>query len=379
MTSEAKILWTLLRVYTWTDRLDLAFAAGEQALAFAQNHQLKEQLAYITLDLVETNGMAGQMQPMLANAQQAVALWRELNNLPMYANSLMLNAAIQAILGHYDEALALGDEALAIDRLLDNRFGQVMSILPQVYVGLQKMAIGKALAATAESIDLAGKVNFVGGRILMTPLRSQLFLAVGAVRQAESCVEPLLEHVNENVLAGIFLGAVALVKLAAGDLVAADVVLQNSSFDPDKLPLHVPMLREKALIAQAIVHQDFDAALTMSETVLAFAQKGGMVWLMPDFHTLQGQALVGLGRSDEARAALHEALAKLRPTEHRWGFLKLLTFLADLEAAAEHEETADNLRLEARAFVDAIMEQISAELQASFFVLPEVVGLGFHN
>jgi len=373
--SEAKILWTLMRVYTWTNRPDLAFATGEQALALAQKHQLKEQLAYITLDLVETNGQVGKMQPIVLLAKQATALWRELNNLPMYANSLLLNASAQAILGNYDEALALGNEALAIDRLLDNRFGQVMSLLPQTYVCLQKMAIGEALTATEESIDLAGKVNFSVGQYMMGAIRSQLFLAIGDISQAESCAELLLPNLDEAILFGMFPGAVALVKLAAGDVATADDILQNSTFDPDKLPVHIPMFREKALIARALIHKDFAAALAMGHAVLAFAQKEGLVWFMPDFQYLHGRALVGLGRSDEARAVLHAALAKLRPTEHRWGFLELLTFLADLETSAGHGEIAHNLRQEARAFVDEIMEEIPEALQASFRTLPEVAGL----
>ncbi len=375
VVSEAKTLWTLMRVYTWSNRLELAFATGERALAFAKKHALNEQLAYISLDMVETYARGSEMQPLMNAAKQAVSLWRELNNPPMLANSLAIDATMEAILGNYDEALALGDEGLAINRLINNRFGQVILFLPQAHVCLQKMAIGKALAVTEEAINLAGEVNFVGGQNMMSPIRSQLFLAVGAIEQAERSSERLLPHLSEPFLAGMVPGAVALVKLAAGDVTKADDILKDISFDPEKLPLHMPMLREKALITQAIIHKDFAGALTMGQTVLAFAQKQGILFFIPDFHFLHGQALIGLGRSDEARAALHEAIVKMRPTEHRWGFLQLLTLLADLEAAAEHDEMARNLRQEGRAFVDEIIEQIPEALQPSFLAMPEVDSL----
>jgi adenylate cyclase len=124
-TAEAKILWNLLLVYRAANKLSKAIECGERSLALARTLGLREQMAFTLNDLGSQcyfiNGSFNQARLAL---QEANGLWRELNNLPMLANSLASSCAVCFYMGEYDQALTLSEEAFEINQSINNLWGQ---------------------------------------------------------------------------------------------------------------------------------------------------------------------------------------------------------------------------------------------------------------
>jgi predicted ATPase len=373
--SEAKIQWNLGNIYRWTNRIELALAAGEQSLSLAEAANLREQMAYTTNDLVFAYMEIGDIARMLSFGEQAMSLWREVGNRAMYVDSLATYSAVQAFIGNYAEALSLADEALDVSRSLNNRWGQAYSLYTYAYVYLQKMDIGSAIAPAQESVRLAREVDFISAQIYVNDIQAHLYLAVGATKQAETCADQALTLAQQHLpfLIPIAKGTLALVKMAAGDTEAAGQLLNNIPLKPDNPGLMQYFIPEKAMGYYALHQEDFSTALTLSQKMLTFAERQGITLFVPDIFNLQGRALVGLGRLAEARAVLQRALAMLRASDQRWCFLEIAGLLADLEEQAGNEDTAAMLRHEAHTVLDYIIEHIPEdEMRASFVDLPEV-------
>jgi tetratricopeptide (TPR) repeat protein len=373
--SEAKIQWNLGNIYRWTNRIELALAAGEQSLTLAEAANLREQMAYTTNDLVFAYMEIGDIPRMLSLGEQAMSLWREVGNRAIYVDSLATYGGVQAFIGKYAEALSLADEALEISRTLDNRWGQAFSLYVYAYVYLQKMEVGAALESAQKAVRLAREVDFIAGQIYMSSILTHLYLAVGAVEQAETWANRALTLAREHLtlLIPIATGSSALVKMAAGDIEAAGQLLNSISLKPDNPGLMQYFIPERALGYYALHQEDFSTALTLSQKMLNFTERQGVTLFMPDFFYLHGQALVALGRLAQARTVLQEALATTRTINHRWCFLEITGLLADLEEQAGNEEAAAGLRHEARTILDDIVEHITdGELRDSFTALPDI-------
>jgi hypothetical protein len=83
-----------------------------------------------------------------------------------------------------------------------------------------------------------------------------------------------------------------------------------------------------------------------------------------------------LGRQAEARAALYQGLEALRQTGSRLWHLEIAVLLVDLETEAENNTAATELRQEARATLDFVLEHIpEGELRVTFAATPSVVQL----
>ena len=125
---ETKILWILLILSIHTSQPERAIEYGEQALAIAQalnngGYDMREQIAYIMHDL-SSPYMAG-FNPTrgAAFSEQSRALWRELDNKPMLADSLGGAAQFALARGDLDAAIADTTEGAALARSVGNWFG----------------------------------------------------------------------------------------------------------------------------------------------------------------------------------------------------------------------------------------------------------------
>ena len=103
-----KIQWNLLNVYRMLGRNEEALAAGEASLRLARAQNLREQIAYAANDLIYVYMALGNNKRTLEMEELATELWRELDNQPMLTDSLVNLASTKALMGAFDEALAIG-------------------------------------------------------------------------------------------------------------------------------------------------------------------------------------------------------------------------------------------------------------------------------
>ena len=94
---------------------------------------------------------------------------------------------------------------------------------------------------------------------------------------------------------------------------------------------------------------------------------------MPDMLRSKGEALAGLGRLEDAQAALDLALAEAESQDSRRALCHILPVLADLAERRGEPEKAKNLRLRARVIVSEIPNRCgSDDMRAMFMSTPKV-------
>ncbi|UCC54273.1 MAG: AAA family ATPase, partial [Anaerolineaceae bacterium] len=85
---EAKVLWGLMILESWSgDDPDMALAYGEGSLDIARELALKEQMAYTLTNLVGANLALNRFEAANRAILESRALWLELGNAPMLADS----------------------------------------------------------------------------------------------------------------------------------------------------------------------------------------------------------------------------------------------------------------------------------------------------
>ena len=372
--SEATIQWHLMNVYRSTDRFDLAIKAGTRALRLAKAHDLHERLAYILHDLAAIYISIDWVASLTYN-EQAMTLWRELNNTPMYLESMNLYSLQQSFIGKYDEALKGAEETFEIGTLINNQWALTYSYYVMTSVYLQKMEISNALTAAKTSLAIARESDTLGGQITMNFLLGMLYLEVGADEHAEKFSKQayILTEQKLPLLAPITAGLFALVKIETGDFDTAGKLLDNIVYnpeDPDRLQLTIP---EKAVGVYALYQQNFTKALQVSESVLATLEHFGITLFAPDFYYIKAQALIGLDRIADAETILLHSLQTLRNQNQRWYFIKIATLLIELNQSHNLETDITAIRDEVTGVISNIRSNINdQELEGQYLNLPGV-------
>src|SRR5918995_898041 len=114
-SAESKALWNLmiLDVFGGGDA-DEAVEVGQRSLEIAPELDAREQIALTLHDPWRPYAAVGNVAAARACLEEARPIWRELGNLPMLCENLIGTAALLALAGKPEEALALYDEAYAI-------------------------------------------------------------------------------------------------------------------------------------------------------------------------------------------------------------------------------------------------------------------------
>ncbi len=331
--AEAKIQWNLLNVYRMTGRNQQALVAGKQALVLAQELDLREQMAYAANDLVYVYQAGSDMSQMVDYAEMATALWRELRNQPMLADSLIILANGQALCGFYDGALDIAAEALQISQSLENKWAISYSLYTYSLVYWYRMMVEPALEVMNESIRLAELVGFTGAQVLVRGFQAQLRLSLGEVAQARELAETAAD-ISARTIPLFFpniQGILALIAIQEGKLNEAENIIAANSFKDLPFSLMNFLTPEIAVCYYALKVGNYEEAYTFSDKVLSRLIKQDLRMYSPDFYYIQGQALLGLNRIDEAQVVLEKALNILEETGGRWHLREIASLLADLE------------------------------------------------
>jgi tetratricopeptide (TPR) repeat protein len=86
--AEAKILWNVSNLHGFSGDPAQAILYGEQAVAVARAHGLREQMAFALHDIWRDYLVTGQLARGHEAVREVSALWRELDNRPMLTDSL---------------------------------------------------------------------------------------------------------------------------------------------------------------------------------------------------------------------------------------------------------------------------------------------------
>ena len=127
--AEAKALWNLMLVKTFSGGDPVtAIDYGEQSLALARDHNLREQLAYTLSDISRVYFPSGRKADAWSALGESRELWRALGNMPMLADNLNSSADFYFTGGEHDKAVEASEEAIRVSRSVGNLWGEAAGL-----------------------------------------------------------------------------------------------------------------------------------------------------------------------------------------------------------------------------------------------------------
>jgi adenylate cyclase len=375
--AEARILWSLGLAYFFGHDLARAIECAERSLALARERDLREQMAQTLNDLGSFLYLySGQIDKSKDALREASQLWRELDNLPMLADSLSSLATAQVLAGEFGEATTLSEQAYAISLSIGNLWGQSYSGWKIGLAHWERGDISLAISTMEECVRLGEMAGFLPPQSNTRAELAALYGEMGAVERGRELVQTALQiaQAQNPAQTGHGLGILARLQLLEGDTAGAQAAIDQALVDPYRASWPVmfhPVAFARAELA--LQREDWEQALDVTEALLRKLGPRGLWLRVPQALYLQGLALQGMGQEGAARDRLLEARAQAEAIGSRWTLWRILSALGHLEADPDR---ARDLQQQARDIVQAIAEHTEqASLRTSFLNLPAVRGL----
>ena len=377
--AEARLEWTRLNLYHWTDQLPEARQAGERALALARAAGLPEQEAFSLQDLSYVYLALGEVGRTRVTNLEATALWRQLRNQPMLANSLGVEANLLAEAGEYEASLAASDEGYRISAAINNWWGMAFNRINLPPLQWDRGDPAGALATCAAVFGDAQKAGFIIP-LFVTPVHmADIYSDLGAVTTALSqlatakALRAPIAHMYQPLLAAVEIGI----------YLANDQPVQALALAETYLPVLEAVTTYYArgamhylLGLMPAVRSELSLLRGRPDEVLALTEQAEAQALRVARRPL-AEILYWRARGQQAagdREAASATLARAYAQAEKFGQQRMLWRILALQAALAGEPAqAESLLARARAIILAIADHVgSPELRASFLARPAV-------
>lgn len=375
---EARALWTLglleSRIGLNNER---ALEYGQQAEAIARRHDLKEQLAYTLHDLSRTYMEVGRIEDAWEAHEESKALWRELGNLPMLADSLGTGAQGLYLMGRYQPGIELSEEGIRVSRQAASLWGEAYCLMGLGHIYLETGEIEKSLQALDRAQKLGEQANFLAPVFSARVLLAWVYAQLGDPMRGLEIMEQVRRDSRTRVADAGYISAVNSVLYLYADNLArvekafaqiASAEEASSRADAFFGPLFTYFRAELAFR-----RGDYQNALDLAQMGLEERRQSHARIFLVDYYELQGRALLELGRLQEARRAFEKAHQECLETGSRRLLWKVLFGQARACTALGDEQGAQALRREASGEVRRLSASIGRpDLKQAFEQIPEV-------
>ncbi|MCP4210003.1 MAG: AAA family ATPase [Halieaceae bacterium] len=371
---EAKILWLMLFIYETTKRVSQAIDSGERSLALARRLDLREQMAYTLNDLgSHVYLVAGPLERAKTVLREASTLWRELDNLPMLANSLAASSLVYTYAGEYRQALAFSDEAFQISQDINNLWGQSYSRFRVGYIYWERGEPARAVAMLERCIHLSELASFTVPQAETRAVLAYVYGQLGAVERGLKTAHQALTIAETQVppFRLIVLAVLAQLHMLQNNLTDAEAVITNGKQDPFAVGWSLHYLPVRLADGELALRQgNFERVIEVTNGLLIDLRQMGARLHIPSVLYLQGRAWLGLNRRIQGRERLLEARSEAEAIGSRPVLWPILFNLSQLE---DNPAKAQVLRQQSQEIVEYIAGNVDdAELQTSFLALPDV-------
>lgn len=358
-TSEAKILWNLSLLSSWSGKARECVDYGERSIAISHKLNLREQLAYALNDISFGYLGLGDAARASEALDQARVLWRELDNHTMLGDNLNRSSSVNYNQANYDLVLKFAQEAYQLSESIGNTWGQCESLSNIAGILAEQGKFGDAIERFMRVIELSQKSGDAAMRVIGTINLAGIYESLGAYERAAELAENA-QRLAEKTFPAWHVWAIALlgrVAVRQGDFVRAEdytrVAREGLSGD-DKVTL-IPILL--ALAEISIAKKDFADALMLADRALEYAMEMRFRPFLPETHFVRARAL-----HDHDAVAARDAFNRARMEAEAMGSRRMLWQI--LAALGETDK--------AREVVDYIAQNTPEELRASFLNLPNV-------
>jgi tetratricopeptide (TPR) repeat protein len=275
-------------------------------------------------------------------------------------------------------------EALELCSAIDNLEGACFSAGVVAYALSALGQLGRAYASLREVLAQIEQANFSMPMSTSTyGSLALLYVKTGMFDAARELSSGLMQRTPIEGLP-IAMQAQALVEMSRievmlGEAGPATHMLLGfaSGFEALSRGTDILLYSGSLQIRYALLRGALDEALELSVATLAALERTGARLEIPDVLLMRGQALMRLGRIDEARAALRDALGKTYENDYRLIRWRILATLEELEAQHGDPENAARCRREGRELLDQLAASLpdDPDIRAAFLAQPEAASL----
>jgi tetratricopeptide (TPR) repeat protein len=379
--AEAKAYWNLLIANRFGNQgIIRAIEYGEQSAAIARKAGLNEQLAFALHDLGLAYLAMKQYDRALANLNEAIPLWRALDNQPLLTDAMSSIGAIHYSSAELDQARRYAEDAYALNYAIGNAYGLVSDtgLLAGVHIELGQLKQAQEFFAECEGYGRQAGAMFITA--LLRIEAATFYGEVGAWERAQTLAQHALGFFEAampsqraravTVLAGI--------RLAQGDFAGADTMMidvPRAMYDDYVQWYSVGTTPEALLMLlseMALAHGDVAAAARLADDLLSGVERTQTRLRLPAALNLKAKVLRVQNRLDEARAHLIRARAEALAIGKRRHLWTILVALSEVETELGHAEASQAARAQAREVIEYIAAHMPEDSRHSFVSLAAV-------
>jgi tetratricopeptide (TPR) repeat protein len=359
--AQAKLRWNLMLTYLFSSRLDQALIHGELALPLARGLNDREPLAFVLNDLCRLYVCLGRFQDAFVVIHEARDLWRSLNNQTMLADSYGSEAEACFQVGDHEKALELLRHGLELSEKIENLWGKAYNRMLMSFVYFDRGEIGRAIRLSTESIEEGDRGGLVASSTSHRAELGWFYGFYGDIERGLELVEQALARAEEKQpnFRSLPLAFIVRLHLLNGDLESARKAAGSEPLEPITIPYsRYTISVVLANVELALAQNEHARALALAEDLLARVSPLTRVDI-PVAMQRKADALIGLGRLDEAHQTLTEAgslAEKMGSRHHLWS---ILMGLATVNSKLGNPGEAKANRGKARQIVMKIAEGLN--------------------
>ncbi len=356
-----------------------AITHHQQALVIIEQLGDRQGLA-ATLDLLGiANLLRGDVTASVAYYDRAIALFRELGDKPNLALSLTgrghaggTTYPSLTLLSPTSSIRAQRDfqEAIRITREIGSPAGEAWVLWSIGLLHIVQGRYGQALEVIQSSLDIATQIGhrewIVGNRCALGALYVELLAPEEARRQSEAALT-LAEELRSQVWILQATGTLAAAYCLVNDWTQALTCLESvlcAETPMDTLYKRYCWARRAEL---ALCQGDPALALDIVERLIASAPGMSSGRVITFLWKLKGEALTGLGQSEEAHALLQAAVENAKATGERYLLWRIHASLGWLYCSGGRQSEAEKAFSTARELVEELADTVpTGEMRDSF-------------
>jgi tetratricopeptide (TPR) repeat protein len=167
-----------------------------------------------------------------------------------------------------------------------------------------------------------------------------------------------------------------MLRFLNGELDQAEQVMAEAQREIGDTLQDASLILEEVRGDVLLARGELTQAASHAEAALAMLDRFGLRVYFPEALRQKGQALLGLGQAQEARATLVEGRRLALEMGLRRPLEKILAALVTLEREAGDEARAEEYRREAAQLIEEMAANVTdADLRASYLARPEARGI----
>jgi|SRR5579859_6633395 len=379
--AEAKLEWTRLMLYHWTDQLPEARQAGERSLELARGAGLREQVAFNLQDLAYIYLALGDIPRTRSANREAIESWRQLRNQAMLTNSLAIEGALLGEGGDYEAALAAFGEGYQLSAAINNYWGMAFNQLNAAPLYWDRGDPARSLAISELVIDHAQRAGFIIPLFVSPAYMADVYGDLGATSAALSQLAQVkarqapIAHMYQPLLQAIeirvYLANGQTAEAAALAEASQDLLNVQGSFYLRGSLFYLLSVATAVFSELSLLRGEPDRVRVITEQAEIVAQRVAPRHLTEIWYW-RGRGQEAAGDPAAARATLERAQAQAEKIGQQRMLWRILALRAGL-ARADQPGQAEALLGQARAILMAIADHAGTpELRASFLARPAV-------